>query len=137
MIWPYDCIYMYEIGGGYCLDRVLYGLNSSKLIDINWKCLILMKKQIFSNVSSSINLLFLKNDTYKRQLTWLLHENTCQKSFLRIVQSELQSLEFFLFALDFKTYNSFRTRTILLQCRVEGRRGLGVSNQIHRRVSLF
>ena len=33
---------------------------------------------------------------YKRQLTWLLHENTCQKSFFRIVQSELQSLEFFL-----------------------------------------
>ena len=55
-----------------------------------------MKKETFSNVSSSINLLFLKNDTYKRQLTCLLHENTCQKSFLRIVQSELQSLEFFL-----------------------------------------
>ena len=55
-----------------------------------------MKKETFSNVSSNINLLSLKNDTYKRQLTWLLHENTCQKSFFRIVQSELQSLEFFL-----------------------------------------
>ena len=55
-----------------------------------------MKKETFSNLSSSINLLSLKNDIYKRQLTWLLHENTCQKSFFRIVQSELQSLEFFL-----------------------------------------
>ena len=95
-----------------------------------------MKKETFSNVSSSINLLFLKNDTYKRQLTCLLHENTCQKSFFRIVQSELQSLEFFL-PLTLKHIIALELETILLQCRVGGRRGLGVSNQIHRRVSLF